>query len=54
VFGGSASGAEAKASLSVSTANATQRDVTGSRVQIYGRVRLNFKTDLVPLAAPQT
>jgi hypothetical protein len=62
VFGGSGAGGggfgtasgKAKASLAVSTASATQRDVTGSRVQIYGRVRLNFKTDLLPLAAPQT
>ena len=32
----------------------SQRDVSGSRVQIFGRVRLNFKTDLLPLAGPGT
>lgn len=40
-------------SISVSTAQASHRDVSGSRVQIYGRVKLNFKTDFLPLAAPQ-
>lgn len=42
-------------SLSVSTSKDSQRDVTGSRVQIFGRVKLNFKTDLLPLtsAPPQ-
>ena len=44
-FGGSSS------SLFVSTSKETQRDVSGSRVQIFGRVKLNFKTDLLPLAA---
>jgi hypothetical protein len=39
--------------LSVSTSQASHRDVTGSRVQIFGRVKLNFKTDFLPLAAPQ-
>ena len=50
-------GAQAAASLStiaVMTANHSQRDVTGSRVQIFGRVKLNFKTDFVPLASPGT
>lgn len=56
--GGIAAGAGAtsgstNASLSVSTANSSQRDVTGSRVQIFGRVKLNFKSDFVPLAASQ-
>jgi hypothetical protein len=40
--------------LAVTTSQASQRDVSGSRVQIFGRVRLNFKTDLLPLAAPGT
>lgn len=53
-FGGQTTGAQGKLSLSVSTASALQRDVTGSRVQVFGRVRLNFKTDFVPLAGPQT
>jgi hypothetical protein len=38
--------------LTVSTSKESQRDVTGSRVQIFGRVKLNFKTDFLPLAAP--
>jgi len=38
-------------SLNVSTANATQRDVSGSSVQIFGRVVLNIKTDLLPLTS---
>jgi hypothetical protein len=38
--------------LTVSTSKESQRDVSGSRVQIFGRVKLNFKTDLLPLAAP--
>ena len=37
--------------LFVSTSKETQRDISGSRVQIFGRVKLNFKTDLLPLAA---
>lgn len=35
--------------MSVSTANASQRDVSGSQVQIFGRVQINFKTDYAPL-----
>jgi hypothetical protein len=48
-FGGGSAGS--KSTLTVSTVNQTARDVSGSRVQIYGRVKLNFKTDLLPLAA---
>lgn len=40
--------------LTVSTAKESQCDVSGSRVQVFGRVKLNFKTDFLPLAAPQT
>lgn len=36
-------------SVSVSTANATNRDTSGSSVQIYGSVKLKFKTDYQPL-----
>ena len=46
--------ADSRSSLTVSTAKESQRDVSGSRVQIFGRVKLNFKTDFLPLAAPQT
>jgi hypothetical protein len=52
-FGGAFGGAKTASSLSVSTSSKTNRDVSGSRVQIFGRVKLNFKTDLLPLAAPQ-
>jgi hypothetical protein len=41
------------ANLTVSTSQASHRDVSGSRVQIFGRVKLNFKTDFLPLAAPR-
>lgn len=44
-------GGFSKSTLTVSTAKESQRDVSGSRVQIFGRVKLNFKTDLLPLAA---
>jgi hypothetical protein len=39
--------------INVSTAKETHRDVSGSRVQVFGRVKLNFKTDFLPLASPQ-
>ena len=45
--------ATSKSTLSVSTAQSSQRDVSGSRVQVFGRVKLNFKTDFLPLNAPQ-
>jgi hypothetical protein len=41
-----------RSNLTVTTSKDTHRDVSGSRVQIFGRVKLNFKTDLLPLAAP--
>jgi hypothetical protein len=46
-----AGGGFANSTLTVTTANHTNRDISGSRVQIFGRVKLNFKTDLLPLAA---
>jgi hypothetical protein len=36
-------------SVNVRTTNETQRDVSGSSVQIFGRVQINFKTDYLPL-----
>lgn len=39
-------------SLSVSTSNKLDRDVSGSSVQIFGRVQINFKTDFQPLTTP--
>ena len=47
-----AGGGFSQSRLTVSTSKESQRDVSGSRVQIFGRVKLNFKTDLLPLAAP--
>lgn len=38
-------------SINVNTTKETNRDISGSRVQIYGSVVLNFKTDYQPLAA---
>lgn len=38
-------------SLTTSTASKLDRDVSGSRVQIFGRVEIHFKTDYVPLAS---
>jgi len=53
-FGAAGGFAKSSSSLAVSTSQASQRDVSGSRVQIFGRVKLNFKTDLLPLAGPGT
>lgn len=36
-------------SLHVSTAKETNRDISGSQVQIYGRVQIDFKTDYQPM-----
>ncbi|MEA3404947.1 MAG: hypothetical protein U9R28_04305 [Pseudomonadota bacterium] len=36
-------------SVSVSTTNKVDQDRSGSRVNIYGGVRINFKTDYLPL-----
>jgi hypothetical protein len=35
--------------LTVSTAKESSRDISGSQVQIYGRVQIDFKTDYQPL-----
>jgi len=42
-----------ESNIRVSTSKESHRDVSGSRVQIFGRVKLNFKTDFLPLAAPR-
>lgn len=44
-----ASASTAYSSVRVSTTNTTDQDRSGSRVQIFGRVRINFKTDYLPL-----
>ena len=36
--------------LSIRTTKESQRDITGSRVQIFGGVTINFKTDYQPLS----
>lgn len=38
-----------RTSVTVRTAKETHRDISGSSVQIFGRVLLNFKTDYLPL-----
>jgi len=38
-----------RTSVSVRTSKETQRDISGSRVNIFGMVRINFKTDYLPL-----
>lgn len=38
-------------SINISTTKETNRDITGSSVQIYGSVIINFKTDYQPMAA---
>lgn len=45
-----ASASTRRTSLSVTTTRTTDRDTSGSRVQIYGSVVINFKTDYQPLA----
>ncbi len=35
--------------LNISTARETNRDISGSQVQIYGRVQIDFKTDYQPM-----
>lgn len=53
LFGVGGGGGIAASSITVSTSKESHRDVSGSRVQIFGRVKLNFKTDFLPLAAPR-
>lgn len=38
--------------LTVNSAQVTDRDITGSSVQIFGRVQIDFKTDYQPLSTP--
>jgi hypothetical protein len=45
-----ASAAASYTSVNIRTTNETQRDISGSSVQIFGRVQINFKTDYLPLA----
>jgi len=40
---------ETESSLHVTSARETKRDVSGSRMQIFGRVEIQFNTDYVPL-----
>ncbi len=50
-IGGAAGGGLGGFMLTTTTTNTLDRDVSGSSVQIYGRVRISFKTDYVPLAS---
>lgn len=38
-----------RTSINVRTSKETHRDISGSQVQIFGMVRINFKTDYLPL-----
>lgn len=44
-----ASAATSYSSIKVSTAEKVDQDRSGSRVNIFGRVKINFKTDYLPL-----
>jgi hypothetical protein len=44
-----ASASTSYSSLNISTAKTTDRDVSGSRVEIFGRVMLQLKSDFLPL-----
>lgn len=46
-----ASASTSYTSVNVRTTKETQRDISGSRVQIFGGVTLNIKTDYLPLNA---
>jgi hypothetical protein len=46
-----ASASTAFNSINISTTKETNRDISGSTVQIYGSVIINFKTDYQPLTA---
>ena len=48
---GNYSSRTSRSSVSVRTTKETHRDISGSRVQIFGMVRINFKTDYLPLNA---
>lgn len=46
----SASASTKYQTVSVRTANESQSDISGSSVNIFGRVEVNFRTDFMPLA----
>ena len=46
---GNYSSRTSRTSVSIRTSKETQRDISGSRVNIFGMVRINFKTDYLPL-----
>jgi hypothetical protein len=46
---GAPSLSETTNTLKVSTARSTDRDISGSAVQVFGRVQIDFKTDYQPL-----
>lgn len=46
---GNYSSRTSRTSVSVRTTKETHRDISGSQVQIFGMVRINFKTDYLPL-----
>lgn len=46
-----ASASTSFSSVNVSTTRDTNRDISGSNVQIYGYVRIDFKTDYQPMSA---
>lgn len=48
LFGSYASSTK-RTNVNIRTSNETHRDTSGSRVQIFGMVRINFKTDYLPL-----
>jgi hypothetical protein len=50
LFSGPSLSSSSNTHLHVTTANETQRDVSGSSVNIFGGVTLRFKTDYLPLA----
>jgi hypothetical protein len=45
----SAAGSTTTNKLTISTAKETNRDISGSQVQIYGHVQIEFKTDYSPM-----
>ncbi len=47
---GKASASTSYSSINIRTTKETQRDISGSRVQIFGGVTLNIKTDYLPLS----
>jgi len=48
---GSYSSTTYRTSINVRTSKETHRDISGSQVQIFGMVQINFKTDYLPLPA---